>query len=120
MMTKEERKVLQAFVNQTHHQFITAIAEGRKMGLDRVAELADGRIYTGQEAKGLGLIDRLGNLEDAVEWAGRLGGIEGKVETYYPPPERLSWVTYLMESSLNTVIDKLTTRELIGGFIYNP
>ena len=119
-MTAKERQVLQDFVNQTHHQFITAISEGRNMDLGRVTELADGRIYTGQEAKGLGLIDRLGNLEDAIEWAGQLGGIEGEIEAFYPPPERLSWITYLMESSLNTVIDKLTTRELIGGFIYNP
>jgi protease-4 len=119
-MTASEREVLQAFVDQTHQQFIDAIADGRNMDAAKVAELADGRIYTGQEAKSLGLIDRLGNLEDAIEWAGRQGGIKGKVEAVYPPPEKLSWFRHLMTSSLNSLIDRLTTRELTGGFIYTP
>lgn len=119
-MTASEREVLQAFVDQTHQQFIDAIAVGRNMDAAKVAELADGRIYTGQEAKDLGLIDRLGNLEDAIEWAGRQGGIKGKVEAVYPPPEKLSWFRHLMTSSLNSLIDRLTTRELTGGFIYTP
>ncbi len=119
-MTAEERRVLQAFVDQTHQQFIGAIAEGRNMDPAKVTALADGRIYTGQEAKRLGLIDRLGNLEDAIEWAGRQGGIEGKVEAVYPPPESLSWFKHLMTSSINTLIDRLTTRELKGGFLYTP
>lgn len=119
-MTAEERRVLQNFVDQTHQQFIVAIAEGRNMDPAKVTELADGRIYTGQEAKRLGLIDRLGNLEDAIEWAGRQGGIKGKVEAVYPPPEKLSWFKHLMTSSINTLIDRLTTRELKGGFLFTP
>jgi protease-4 len=119
-MTAEERHVLQTFVDQTHQQFIAAIAEGRKMDPAKVSELADGRIYTGQQAKDLGLVDRLGNLEDAIEWAGRQGGIKGKIETVYPPTEKLSFIRYLLDSSLNEIVDRLTTRELKGGYLYNP
>ena len=48
------------------------------MDKDKVESLADGRIFTGEESKKLGLVDRIGNFEDAVEWAGRLGGIKEK------------------------------------------
>ena len=59
-MTPQEEEALQYFVDQTHNQFVTAIAEGRDMDLDLVASLADGRIYTGEEAMKNGLVDRLG------------------------------------------------------------
>ena len=82
-MTPEERAILQGFVDQIHGQFVQAVAEGRNMDSAAVAPLADGRIYSGQEALELGLVDRLGNLSDAIAWAGSLGGIEGEPEVIY-------------------------------------
>jgi len=64
-MSRDEKQLLQAFVDQAHRQFVTAIAEGRNMDIDHVQSLADGRIYTGEEAVKQGLVDRLGNLEGA-------------------------------------------------------
>ena len=59
-----------------HDQFITAIAEGRRLAKDRVRTLADGRVYSGRMAKDLGLVDALGGFDEPV--AGELAGIPGK------------------------------------------
>ncbi|MBR9980527.1 MAG: signal peptide peptidase SppA, partial [Desulfatitalea sp.] len=88
-MTAEEEVLLQALIGNIHRQFVAAIAEGRGMETDRVDAIADGRLFTGEEAIDLGLVDRLGNLEDAITWAGELGGIEGEVETVYPEQDRM-------------------------------
>ncbi|MBR9981435.1 MAG: hypothetical protein KFF50_10450, partial [Desulfatitalea sp.] len=53
-----------------------------------------------EEAIDLGLVDRLGNLEDAITWAGELGGIEGEVETVYPEQDRMPMLRYLLESAV--------------------
>ncbi len=72
-MTDPEKIILQTFSDQVHRQFITAIAEGRHLEYEKVASVADGRIMSGENALELKLVDRLGNLEDAIEWAGQTG-----------------------------------------------
>lgn len=76
--SKEEREILQAVLNDVHEQFITAVAEGRKMLPDDVRKVADGRIFTGKQALKIGLVDELGNLEDAIKVASRLAGVKGE------------------------------------------
>lgn len=100
-MTLEERKLLEGVAHKIHRQFVGDIAEGRGLEVGKVESIADGRIFTGEDAKTYGLVDRLGNLQDAVQWAGELGGIEGEVETVYPEKEPLSFFQYLMESALH-------------------
>ncbi len=75
---KEEREILQNVLDNVHEQFIAAVAEGRKMMRDDVKRIADGRIFTGEQALKIGLIDELGNLEDAVNIAAKLSGIKGE------------------------------------------
>lgn len=99
-MTAKEKALLEGVTATIHQQFVGAIADGRHMAHDQVAAIADGRIFTGEDAQKLGLVDRLGNFQDAVQWAGELGGIEGEVETVFPEEERLSLMEYLMESAL--------------------
>ena len=79
-LTEEEQAVLQATVDDVYNQFVDTIAEARSDLLTRaeVAELADGRIFSGRQALDSKLIDQLGNLPDAIKIAGELGGIEGK------------------------------------------
>ena len=119
-MTPREEKALQYFVDQTHRQFVNAIAEGRNMDLALVESLADGRIYTGEEAMKNGLVDRLGNLEDAIEWAGQLGGIQGKVSTVYKREEAFSFLRYISESVVNALLSKTVGQRLQGGYIFKP
>ncbi|KPK45926.1 MAG: multidrug transporter [Nitrospira bacterium SM23_35] len=77
-INKEEREILQTVLDNVHEQFINAVSEGRNMLREDVLRIADGRIYTGEQALKAGLIDELGNLEDAVKAAAKLSGIKGE------------------------------------------
>jgi protease-4 len=79
-MTSEERGIIQVMVDDIYNQFVEVVAQGRKMDTAQVRKLADGRIYTGNQAKQLGLVDELGNMYDAIDEAAKLSGISGKVE----------------------------------------
>ncbi|OGR64137.1 MAG: hypothetical protein A2X31_12755 [Elusimicrobia bacterium GWB2_63_22] len=74
-MTPDERKLLQAMIDDSYDQFVTAVAQGRKMDVEKVKLLADGRIYTGRQGKEAGLVDKLGDLQDALDEAGELAKI---------------------------------------------
>lgn len=106
-MTADEQKMLQGLVDGIRAQFVKAIATGRNMPLSKVETIADGRIFSGQEAMALGLVDKMGNLEDAIQWAGRLGGIKGEVEAEYTFKEKYPFLKYLLESSFKTLLEKL-------------
>ncbi|WP_319409633.1 signal peptide peptidase SppA [uncultured Desulfosarcina sp.] len=119
-MRDDEREILQAITSDIHEQFVTAIAEGRKMDRARVEQVADGRIFTGEDAKARGLVDRLGNFEDALEWAGTLGGIDGKVVPVYARDEKLSLLRYLMSSSLSDLMSKVIHPGIYAEYRYLP
>ena len=116
-MTDTERTLLQTFSDQVHRQFITAIAEGRHIEYEKVASVADGRILTGENAHELGLVDRLGNLEDAIAWAGEMGGITGKVSAVYAKDKKYTFFKRLAESSLHEIMSQLTAYHLFAGYI---
>ncbi|MGB9700623.1 MAG: signal peptide peptidase SppA [Thermodesulfobacteriota bacterium] len=98
-MTEEERKLLQEVLDNVHEQFIRAVAEGRQMPIEKVRPLADGRIFTGDQAKTLGLVDELGNLEDTISLAAKLVGIKGEPEIIYPEKKKFSvWELLLQEA----------------------
>jgi len=77
-MGKEEREILQGVMDNVHEQFMKTVAEGRKIEIEEVRKIADGRIFTGEQAKTHGLIDDLGTLEDAIKTAATLAGIKGE------------------------------------------
>jgi protease IV len=82
-MTEEERKILQGIVDQFYSQFVAVVAEGRHLPPERVREIADGRIYSSNEAKELGLIDQIGYLDDAIADAKLRAGVrQAKVIAY--------------------------------------
>lgn len=95
-MTSKERALIQEVIDNVHEQFVRAVAEGRKLPLEKVKEIADGRILSGEQALQLGLVDRLGSFEDAVELAKDLAGIKGKVHLVYGR-EKPSLLQYLIE-----------------------
>ncbi|MEK6678762.1 MAG: signal peptide peptidase SppA [Nitrospirota bacterium] len=77
-ITKDEKELLQAIIDDVYAQFISAVADGRKMKPEAVKELADGRIFTGRQAKELKLVDELGTMQDAINITARLAGIKGE------------------------------------------
>ena len=119
-MKPEEKKILKDFARKIHRQFIRDIVEGRKMDKAKVESLADGRIFTGEESKKLGLVDRIGNFEDAVEWAGRLGGIKGKISTVYARDKKFSLINYIMASSAKALLNRITDSSLSADYLYAP
>lgn len=83
-MTPEERRVLQALLDDVLGQFVEAVAEGRKLDRGVVSRFADGRIFSGQQAKRFQMVDALGGFDDAVEEAARLAGLPPKPKLILP------------------------------------
>lgn len=77
---KEELEILQGVMDDVHSQFIFAVSEGRKLPVDEVRKIADGRIFSGRQAIKAGLVDELGDLDYAVKTAARVAGIKGEPE----------------------------------------
>ncbi|MEO1447821.1 MAG: S49 family peptidase, partial [Cyanobacteria bacterium J06635_11] len=79
----EEEAILQELIDTSYGQFVRTVAEGRNLSEAAVREFADGRVFTGEQALALGVVDRLGSEEDARIWAAELGGLDPeKAECY--------------------------------------
>jgi len=90
-MTPEEEEIMQGMVDEYYEQFIDVVAEGRELSREEVRNLATWQIYTGTEAKELGLVDELGGLDTAINLAAELAGIEAPTVEYYQPPKLTLW-----------------------------
>ncbi|HQR16259.1 MAG TPA: signal peptide peptidase SppA [Nitrospira sp.] len=104
-MSDEERKLLQSVMDDVHQQFIQAVADGRSLEVSEVEPLADGRIYTGRQAKEARLIDELGDLDDAIHIAADIAGMEGEPKVV-EPRKRFSFRD-IIESRWSSVFPKL-------------
>jgi len=119
-MEPEERDILQRVLDDVHEQFIVAVAEGRGMGVDTVRPLADGRIYSGSQARELGLVDDLGDLEEAVAEAGRLAKIDGEPNVVGDEEEH-AWKDLLRGAALSVFdIDPFGTPGMKLEYRYKP
>jgi len=88
-LTSEEKKLLQGLIDDAYDQFLRVVIERRNLEKKEAEKIAQGQIFTGQQAKGLGLVDEIGNFQDAVSLAGKLAGITGEprvVEMLEPFP----------------------------------
>ena len=101
-MSKEDRALLQSVLDDVHDQFIQAVAAGRALKVEEVRPLADGRIFTGRQARTAKLVDELGDLQDAIKLAARLVGIEGEPRVV-EPRKRFSLRDLLENSFLGRV-----------------
>lgn len=77
-LTDNERKYFQGLIDDMYVQFVEAVSSGRKLDLQEVRSLADGRVFTGRDARGRKLIDEIGNFQDAVDLTAKLAGISAK------------------------------------------
>ena len=119
-MTPEERKLIQGFIDNVHEQFVLAVSEGRSLPEDAVRAVADGRILTGEQAQKLGLLDTLGNIEDAIAVAAELGGIVGEPSVVYAEKKRFSVLEMILGSKLAETLDRITGAALHSGYLYVP
>jgi len=116
-MREDEKKYLQSLIDSIYEQFVNDVAEGRKMPVDQVKQLADGRIYTGLQAKDTGLIDNIGTFYDVVDEMQKDLGIKGKPSLVYGK-RPFSFLRWLLSSAIQDVVFKNTAQPV--QFLYKP
>jgi protease-4 len=94
-LTPEERNILQELIDITYSQFVHTVAAARRLSVNVVKTFADGRIFSGEQALHLGVVDRLGTEEDARLWAAELAGLPPEVKFYDLLPRRRGWARFL-------------------------
>lgn len=105
----EEKELIQGVIDDVHRQFVTAVAEGRGKNADDIRKIADGRIFTGQQAKELGLVDELGDLSAAIDISAKLAGIEEEPEVIYPLKRGIGFWKALTSEVLGRDLGELFT-----------
>lgn len=119
-MTENEQLLLQGVIDDVQTQFVTAVAEGRKLPEAEVRAIADGRIFTGQQALALKLVDQMGDLEHSIRAAAGLAGIKGKPYVVkkdkkipffdYLKEETASWIAETVAQGISSGSGKLQYR----------
>ena len=102
-LTERDREIVEALIKDLQGQFVSSVALGRNLSVEKVQEIADGRIFSGARAKDLGLVDFLGNFQDTVEITKEILGIKGDVDLTYPKKSRGEWWDLFLESSARVV-----------------
>ncbi len=134
-LTEPEEHILQELIDISYNQFVQTVAEARKLTIDTVKSFADGRIFTGQQALELGVVDRLGTEEDARRWAADLAGLNPDKASVYTFEEKKSFTNRVLgnqvsndlvarlEPRLSTTVDWLEFELATNGlplWIYRP
>ena len=110
-LTPEERALLQGIIDNVHQQFIRDVATSRSLPEEKVKNLADGRIFSGEQAKNQGLIDQFGNFEDAIVLAAKTAGLDTqKPHLIYPREKDFSLLNLLTGEQGATLKDRLLNR----------
>ena len=112
-LTERDKELINALIGDIQRQFEEGVAKGRHLPVEEIQQIADGRIFSGAQAKELGLVDILGNFQDAIKIARNLAGIKGDAILVYPKKARLSLRDLLVENAAKLVSDvfqKMKTR----------
>lgn len=100
---EDDREVFQGMVLDIYEQFIKDVSRARKIELEEIRKIADGRVYTGRQAQELGLVDELGGLQDAAAWLAKEVGIQGRPSLIYPPAQEDELLQKLFQGSAQSV-----------------
>lgn len=114
-MTAEEKAYLQSTIDDVHKQFKKAVADTRGFKAEEIDKIADGRIFTGQQALELKLVDQIGTMNDAIEIAAELGGIEGEPNVTKYPKKKTRLVDVISNLESN-IIPKIPFNSRFGLF----
>ncbi|HEU0265322.1 MAG TPA: signal peptide peptidase SppA, partial [Geobacterales bacterium] len=110
-MTVADQAVLQGVIDSIQSQFIRAVASGRKLPEAKVRELADGRIFSGEQAVKLKLVDKLGGLQDAIDKAAGLADIKGEPRIIYPPKKKRHFMDLLVEEAMEDLVAAVSRQQ---------
>jgi protease-4 len=116
-MSPDERALLQGMVDDVLLQFKTAIVEGRKLPMEQVTAIADGRIFSGSQAKAAKLVDELGPLQDAINEAGKMAGIKGKPRVVEAEKKKRNFLRMLLDEGDDEFRDSSESSRLGGGWL---
>ena len=112
-MTNEEKELLHNVIENVHSQFVTAIVDGRGMERSKVVKVADGRIFSGEQALTLGLVDKLGTLQDSIDLLAGMSGIEGEPKVVYSEKKK-GLIEYILGSrSTGRIYEQLMLPQLM-------
>lgn len=106
-MSTREKELIKEVISDIQRQFVVAVAKGRGLRVEQVQEIADGRIISGARAKELGLVDSLGNFQDAVDLAKEMAGIKGEAQVVYPKRPRGRFWDLIFENAIGALINVL-------------
>lgn len=105
-MTPEERDLLQGVIDDTYDQFVDAVSAGRGINKEDLLPIADGRVFTGRQAKKLGLVDDLGSMQDAIKITADIAGIKGEPDI-------------IQKKKKFSILERLLTNSSLAGLIDN-
>jgi len=117
-LTPAERAYMQGIVDNMHSQFIAAVAEGRHLKVDEVKPLADGKVWTGQQALPLKLVDQIGDFETAVQDTAKSVGIKGEPNLIKPEKQKKTLLDILFGDATELVPDTAKLLDPHIGFYY--
>ena len=115
-----EKKLLQGLIDDTFNQFKKAILSNRKLPGKTIKLISDGRILTGLQAKKLGLVDKIGTLQDTIEEITKAAKIQGKPEIIYPLRKKEKFIEYILDYSISNIIGNLKNHFRPGGLLFLP
>ncbi|BAU66597.1 signal peptide peptidase SppA, 36K type [Stanieria sp. NIES-3757] len=128
-LTPAEEQILQELIDISYQQFVKTVAEGRNLEVEKVKAFADGRVFTGEQALALGMVDRLGTEEDALRWAAELAGLDPDKTECYTIEEPKPLINRFLpgrsqtKSSIGTAIDWVEFELVTSGqplWLYRP
>jgi protease-4 len=119
-LTPEEKQVIESVMHDIHRQFIAAVAESRKLPLEQVETIADGRIFSGRQALELKLIDHIGNFNEAIRITAKEAGLSGEPELVYPQKDHFITLKQLLEEEGANTLSSIVNHFLIKQTTIKP
>lgn len=120
-LSETERAYFENLIQDLHQQFVLAVAQGRSLDLDKVQKLADGRAFTGQQAKEAGLVDSLGSLQAAKNQLKDMAGIKGQINYVEGPEEPWSLLSWILGRTAKWSGAKaVTSQRTVFSYIFSP
>ncbi len=113
----DEKALIQSVIDSIHGQFIAAVARGRNLPKEKVSAIADGRIFSGEQAQESALVDELGTLKDAIAFAAEKTGLNADSDVIYPEKKRPSILEYILDTTTSKITNILLQDRTTARFI---
>jgi protease-4 len=117
-MTEDEKRIIQALIDDIYEQFVEVVAENRNIPKEKIKNIAGAKAFTGRQALEFGLVDELGTMEYSVDLAAKLAGIEGEPEVVYPKEKKGGLLRYILGEAASVISEELDLRPEGIDYLY--